>query len=63
MLKHNVKKVSDLSGDSLNEYVSRLSDMGNEVARTGSEMVEASTEFRKNGFNDEDAATLAQVAA
>lgn len=59
----NFKKVSDLSGDSLNEYVSRLSDMGNEVGRTGSEMVEASTEFRKNGFNDEDAATLAQVAA
>ena len=25
-------------------------------------MVEASTEFRKNGFNDDDAATLAQVA-
>ena len=27
-----------------------------------SEMVEAATEFRKNGFNDEDAAQLAQVA-
>lgn len=25
-------------------------------------MVEAATEFRKNGFNDEDSATLAQVA-
>ena len=25
-------------------------------------MVEAATEFRKNGFNDEDAAQLAQVA-
>lgn len=28
-----------------------------------SEMVESATEFRKNGFNDEDAAQLGQVAA
>ena len=27
-----------------------------------SEMVEAATEFRKNGFNDSDAATLAKTA-
>ena len=26
-------------------------------------MVEAATEFRKNGFNDEDAAQLGQIAA
>lgn len=56
------KKVSDLSGSSLDNYVSKLSTMGAEVARTGSEMVESATEFRKNGFNDEDAAQLAQVA-
>lgn len=29
------KKVSDLSGDSLNDYVDQLSAMGGEVARTG----------------------------
>lgn len=29
------KKVSDLSGDALNDYVSQLSAMGGEVARTG----------------------------
>lgn len=29
------KKVSDLSGDSLNDYVDQLSVMGGEVARTG----------------------------
>lgn len=56
------KKVSDLSGSSLDNYVSKLSAMGAEVARTGSEMVESATEFRKNGFNDEDAAQLAQIA-
>lgn len=37
------KKVSDLSGSSLDNYVSKLSDMGTEVARIGSEMVEAAT--------------------
>lgn len=37
------KKVSDLSGSSLDNYVSKLSAMGTEVARTGSEMVEAAT--------------------
>lgn len=35
MLKHNVKKVSDLSGISLDNYVSKLSEMGTAVARTG----------------------------
>ena len=52
-----------MSGDSLDDYVSKLSDMGSTVGRTASEMVDASTEFRKNGFNDEDAAQLGQVAA
>ena len=63
MLKHNVKKVSDLSGTALDDYVDKLSTMGSEVARTASEMVESATEFRKNGFNDEDAAQLGQIAA
>ena len=57
------KKVSDLSGSSLDNYVSKLSAMGTEVARTGSEMVESAAEFRKNGFNDDDAAQLGQIAA
>ena len=57
------QKVSDLSGTSLDNYVAKLSDMGKSVARTTSEMVGATTEFRKNGFNDEDAAQLGQIAA
>ena len=56
------KKVSDLSGQSLQQYTDYLSELGATVGRTGSEMIEAATEFRKNGFNDSDAATLAQVA-
>lgn len=37
------KKVSDLSGASLDAYVDKLSIMGSEVARTASEMVESAT--------------------
>ena len=56
------KKVSDLRGSGLEEYVNTLGELGQVTARTTSEMVEAATMFRKSGFSDEDAATLAQVA-
>lgn len=56
------KKVSNLTGSSLDRYVQKLGKMGQTTARTSSEMVEAATEFRKNSFNDEDSAQLALVA-
>ena len=37
------KKVSDLSGETLDNYVDKLSIMGSEVARTTSEMIEGAT--------------------
>lgn len=37
------QKVSDLSGRALDSYVDTLSEMGEEVARTTSEMLEAAT--------------------
>lgn len=57
------KKVSDLSGESLNNYVQELGQVGVEVARTRSEMVELAGEFKKSGFSDEDAKILAEVGA
>lgn len=57
------KKVSDLTGQSLDNYVQKLGEMGTSVARTTSEMVEAATQFRKNSFSDEDSAQLAVLAA
>lgn len=57
------KKVSDLSGEALTEYTDKLGKMGIEVARTKTEMVEASTEFVKSGFSEEDSATLARIAS
>jgi hypothetical protein len=56
------KKVSDLSGDSLTEYVGKLTELGEETARTTTEMVQASTVFKQAGYSDEDSAQLAQMA-
>lgn len=56
------KKVSDLAGESLTNYVAKLAEMGEITGSTMQAMVEASTQFRKSGFSDEDSATLASVA-
>ncbi len=56
------KKVSDLTGESLTNYVAKLAEMGEITGSTMQAMVEASTQFRKSGFSDEDSARLASVA-
>lgn len=57
------KKVSDLTGQSLDSFVQKATAVGESVARTGTEMVEASTEFKKSGYSDEDSLELARIAA
>ena len=57
------KKVSDLSGKGLEKYTNQAYQVGKTVARTGTEMVQAATEFRKSGFNDQDALELGRVAS
>ena len=56
------RKVSDLAGESLTNYVAKLAEMGEVTGSTMQAMVEASTEFRKSGFTDEDSAKLASIA-
>lgn len=56
------KKVSDLSGDSLQKYTEQLGELGESVARTTTEMVQSATEFKKSGYSDEDSARLSKVA-
>ena len=56
------RKVSDLSGKGLDQYTDKAFKMGRSVAKTGTEMIEAATEFRKSGFNDQDSLKLGQVA-
>ena len=56
------KKVSDLSGEGLENYTEKLGELGAEIARTRTQMVEASTEFVKSGYTEEQSAQLAKVA-
>lgn len=57
------KKVSDLRGNDLESYTKQLSQSGQTVARTTSDMIDAATMFRKSGFSDQEAANLAQIAS
>lgn len=55
-------KVSNLSDESLDNYTAKLGELGTEIARTKTQMVEASTEFVKSGYTEEQSAQLAKVA-
>ena len=57
------KKVSDLRGNDLESYTKQLSQSGQTVARTTSDMIDAATMFRKSGFTDQESANLAQIAS
>lgn len=56
------RKVSDITGESLDNYIEKAAQLGETVGRSASEMIQAATEFRKNSFNDEDSLILARVA-
>lgn len=56
------KKVSDLSGESLEKYVARAYEAGEVVAKTGREMIDAATSFKKSGYSEEMALQLGTVA-
>lgn len=56
------KKVSDISGESLDRFVEKAYDVGTEVARTGTEVIDASTEFKKMGYTVNESLDLARVA-
>lgn len=56
------RKVSDLAGESLQQYVADLAELGEVTGSTMQAMVEASTQFRKSGYSDEDSAKLASIA-
>lgn len=57
------KKVSDLSGEALDDYTEKLGELGEAVARSREQMVNAATEFKKSGFSNEQSAELAQIAS
>ena len=51
-----------MSGKALDDYAEKLGKLGTAVAKTRTEMIQASTEFKKSGYSDEDSAELAQIA-
>ena len=57
------RKVSDLSEKGLARYTDQAYRTGREVAKTGSEMIQAATEFKKSGYNEQDAMQLGKIAS
>ena len=58
-----LKKVTDLEGDSLERFIDDAYEAGRAVAKTGTEMVEAATSFAKSGYDSDMALKLGEVAA
>lgn len=57
-----LKKVTDLEGDSLNDFVTEAYSAGESVAKTGKEMIEATTSFAKAGYSEDEILQLGKVA-
>ena len=57
-----LRKVSDLEGESLKEYAQDLAEFGSEVGRTMTDMVNSATVFKRTGATDEEAKNLAKIA-
>lgn len=56
------KKVSNLSGKALEDYTDQAFKAGRQTARTGTEMIEASTQFKKMGYDEKQSMQLATTA-
>jgi len=57
-----LQKVTDLEGESLRKFTDDAYEAGREVAKTGTEMIEAATAFAKAGYKD-NSLELGKVAA
>lgn len=56
-------KVCDYSGDRLRKYTQDLAEMGEAVGRSMTDITEATTGWLKAGYNEEDAARLAEYSS
>lgn len=57
-----LKKVTDLEGESLQKFTQDAYDAAEAVAKTGTEMVEAATEFAKAGYDENQILQLGELA-
>lgn len=58
-----LRKVTDLSGKSLEKFTDQAYEVGSKVAKTGTEIVQASTEFAKMGKDPQTALRLSELAS
>lgn len=58
-----LQKVTDLEGRSLEKFTVNAYEAGKEVAKTGTEMIEAATAFAKAGYDADTSLELGKVAA
>lgn len=57
-----LQKVSDLAGDSLDDVTNRAFAMGNTLARTGKDVIDAVTTAKRAGYDMEDSFKLGEQA-
>ena len=57
-----LQKVSDLTGQQLDKFIDKAYALGAQIARTGQEVIQASTEFKRAGYTLEESFELAEAA-
>lgn len=57
-----LQKVTDLTGSSLDAFVEKAYNVGSQIAKTGQEVIDATTEFAKAGYGVEESLDLAEDA-
>lgn len=57
-----LRKVTDLSGSSLEEFTQKAYAAAETVAKTGTDMIDAATEFAKAGYSEDDILRLGEIA-
>lgn len=57
-----LQKVTTLTGDSLQKFTQDAYDAARNVAKTGTEMINAATEFAKAGFDEDMSLQLGEIA-
>ena len=57
-----LRKVTDLEGESLQKFTQDAYDAAESIAKTGTEMVQAATEFAKAGYSEDQVLKLGELA-
>jgi TP901 family phage tail tape measure protein len=57
-----LQKVSNLSGNKLEDFTKQAYQLGSTISKTGKQVIQASTEFARAGFDEKDLLPLAESA-